>query len=243
MINHQYHCIFVHIPKTAGKSIHRFFGMKWQNHKDLFQYARELEPQVFATYFKFAIVRNPWERILSEYNFQKKKKTNSPGSDKLFAEDDGGRTRRFREWVEAALGNPFHYEPVRWGGEVSEGIHRWSPQVDWISLGGKIGVDRVLRMENLQNDFEEVRQVVGKPSGALPCRNWKFHLHYSHYYDEATKRLVGDYYAKDIEAFGYRYESRKADLAWVMLDNVGTRVKSVSSNALSACVRGKLSME
>src|SRR5580700_6489166 len=31
MINHHYRCIFVHIPKTAGKSINRFFGMEWQS--------------------------------------------------------------------------------------------------------------------------------------------------------------------------------------------------------------------
>ncbi len=242
MINHQYRCIFVHIPKTAGKSINRFFGMRWQNHKDLFRYAEELEPRVFAGYFKFAIVRNPWDRMLSEYNFQKKKKY-FPDNEKLFAEDDGGHIRKFREWVETALRDPFHYAPCRWGGEVSEGIHRWSPQVDWISLNGKIAVDRVLRMENLQDDFEDVGRLLGRPSEKLPCRNWKFHLHYSHYYDEATKRLVADYYAKDIEAFGYRFESRKADIGWVILEKLGTRLKSVSSNALSACFNGKLSVK
>jgi hypothetical protein len=242
MINHQYRCIFVHIPKTAGKSVNRFFGMEWQNHKDLFRYARELEPQAFANYFKFAIVRNPWERILSDYIFQRKKK-DSPNNEKLFAVDDAGHTRRFREWVEATLSNPFRYEPSRWGAEVSEGIHRWSPQVDWISLNGKIAVDRVLRMENLQKDFEDVRRVLGKASEKLPCRNWKFHLHYSHYYDEATQRLVGDYYAKDIAAFGYRYESRKADIRWVMLERLTTRVKSVSRNTLSACTNGILSIK
>jgi Sulfotransferase family len=238
MINHQYRCIFIHIPKTAGKSITSFFGMKWQNHKDLARYAKELDSQIFADYFKFAVVRNPWDRMLSEYNFQRKK--NSLRKEKLFALDDAGHARSFREWVEAALRDPFHYEPRRWGGEVTEGIHRWSPQVDWISLNGQIAVDRVLRMENLENDFEDVRRLLGKPAEGLPCRNWKFHLHYSHYYDESTKRLVGDYYARDIEAFGYRYGSRKADIGWATLERCRTRLKSVSSNALSAWMQGKL---
>lgn len=241
MINHQYHCVFVHIPKTAGKSINRFFGMEWQKHKDLSRYANELEPQVFARYFKFAIVRNPWDRLLSDYNFQKKK--NAPANQKLFAVDDRGQSRRFRDWVETALFKPDHYEPRRWGAEVSPGIHRWSPQVDWISLDGKIAVDCVLRLERLQKDFEKVCRVLGRPSGELPCRNWKFHLHYSHYYDEATQRLVGDYYAKDIEAFGYRFEARKTDLRWVMLEKLATRWKSVARNALDGCGDGSLSKE
>ena len=238
MINHQYRCVFVHIPKTAGKSIQRFFGMEWQKHKDLSRYAEELERQLFESYFKFAVVRNPWDRILSDYNFQKKKKSNP--DDKLFALDDRGRTRKFAEWVETALSKPFHYEARRWGGEVSPGIHRWSPQLDWISLNGKIAVDCVLRMESLQEDFQGVLRILGQPSEELPCRNWKFHAHYSHYYDEGTKKMVGDYYAKDIEAFGYRFESRKAEIRWAMLEKLATRLKSVAKNALSARARGRL---
>jgi hypothetical protein len=88
---------------------------------------------------------------------------------------------------------------------------RWSPQVDWISLNGNIAVDAVLKMENLEKDFENVRWLLGLPSGGLPCRNWKFHMHYSYYYDKATRRLVGEYYERDIAAFDYRFESRKAD--------------------------------
>ena len=227
MINHQRRCIFVHIPKTAGKSINRLFGMEWQKHKDLSCYAKELSPQVFTNYFKFAIVRNPWDRMLSDYNFQKRK--NSPHNEKLFALDECGQTRRFREWVEAVFSDPFHYEPRHWGGEVSPGMHRWSPQVDWISLNGKIAVDRVLRMESLQKGFEDVRRIIDGQLGELPCRNWKFHLHYSNYYDDATQRLVGGYYAKDIAAFGYRYESRKSDIPWLICEKLGPRLKSIAS--------------
>jgi len=228
MINHQFRCIFVHIPKTAGKSINRFFRMEWQKHKDLSRYSRELQPQLFSNYFKFAIVRNPWDRILSDYNFQKKK--SGTANEKLFAVDHEGKTRTFREWLYAVLSNPFFYEARQWGAEVSAEIHRWSPQVDWISLNGKIGVDTVLRMENLETDFENMCRMLGWPSGKLPCRNWKFHMHYSHYYDEVTQRLVEDYYAKDIAAFGYRFESRKMDVKWLILEKFGTRLNSVISN-------------
>ena len=115
----------------------------------------------------------------------------------------------------------------------------------WIGSAwtGKIAVDCVLRLERLQKDFEKVCRVLGRPLGELPCRNWKFHLHYSHYYDEATQRLVGDYYAKDIEAFGYRFEARKTDLRWVMLEKLATRWKSVARNALDGCGDGSLSDE
>jgi Sulfotransferase family len=203
--------------------------MEWQKHKDLSRYAQELQPQLFSSYFKFAIVRNPWDRILSDYIFQRKKK--APTNEKLFAVDDRGRIRSFREWLDSVFANPFYYESRHWGAEVSPGIHRWSPQVDWICLNGNIAVDAVLKMENLKKDFENVRSLLGRPSGGLPCRNWKFHRHYSHYYDEATRRLVGEYYERDIAAFGYRFESRKSDFQWIVLEKVGTRLTSVLRNA------------
>lgn len=206
MINHAHRCIYVHIPKTAGNSINRAFGSDWENHKDLRGYAAELAPANFAHYHKFAIVRNPWERIFSDYNYQKKK--SRARDSKLFLFDETGRQRLFREWVRATLADPHRYEPRSWGGEVSPGIHRWSPQVDWISLDGKIAVDRILRLERLAEDFPILCKDVGLPPVKLPCRNRRLHWHYSWYYDAETRDRVAAYYAKDIEAFGYRFDSR-----------------------------------
>jgi hypothetical protein len=40
VIDHRYRCIFVHIPKTAGSSVQRLFGLDWHNHKDIGRFAR-----------------------------------------------------------------------------------------------------------------------------------------------------------------------------------------------------------
>jgi hypothetical protein len=185
MLVHEYRCIFVHIPKTGGKSTQRFFGTHWQDHKDIFRYAQELDPRTFESYHKFGIVRNPWDRVISDYIYQKKKR--SPRSARLCVEDERGNTRTFREWLEAVLADPYRFEPTQWGARVSQGIHRWSPQVDWIIIDGKISVDCVLRMENLQKDFAELGSSLGLPSRQLPCRNWRFHAHYSYYHDGSTE--------------------------------------------------------
>ena len=203
MINHALRCIFVHIPKTAGNSVNRALGIDWQDHKDLARYAAELSPEVFARYYKFAIVRNPWERIFSDYNFQRKK--SRQGAAKLFVRTESGERRHFRAWLEAALAEPDHYLPATWGGEVSSGIHRWSPQVDWITVNGRITVDAILRMENLPDDFYEVCTALGLPPIRLPHRNRRFHWPYSWYYDGDSRRLVADYYRRDIDTFGYRF--------------------------------------
>ena len=80
VICHSKKCIFIHIPKTAGTSIEQFIRNKGKNYLELIgvQYNRSLHhltaheikkmyPYQFNIYYKFAIIRNPYDRLLSEY--------------------------------------------------------------------------------------------------------------------------------------------------------------------------------
>lgn len=92
-IHHKYKILFIHIPKTGGSSIETFFNMtKIENlyygneigELDGVRYALQhmtafhlkyldLASKYFDDYFKFAFVRNPYERVLSEYFGQDKR--------------------------------------------------------------------------------------------------------------------------------------------------------------------------
>lgn len=197
-------CLFIHIPKVAGNSIMQALGTRWENHQDLARYRDELGVETLETLFKFAFVRNPWDRILSEYNFQKRKHQR-PDTVRLFLHKEDGTVRTFAEWVGHALAHPEEHGPKEWAGKISGHIHRLSPQVDWISLDGGIAVDFVGRLENLQADFDIVCDRLKIPRRKLKKKNWKFHWHYSRYFDGQTRDLVADYYRQDIETFGYRF--------------------------------------
>jgi chondroitin 4-sulfotransferase 11 len=212
MISHPFRCISIHIPKAAGNSVNRVFGVDWQDHKDLARYQAELPAGIFDGYFKFAVVRNPWDRLLSDYNYQRRK--SRPADSKLHLFDANGRRREFAAWIEAAFTETSRYPASHWGGEVSPGIHRFSPQLDWISLAGGVAVDFVARFEHLDEDFAVIRRTLGLEQTTLPRRNPRFHFHYSRYYDDAMRDRVGQYYARDIAAFGYAFEDRKFRLAW-----------------------------
>ena len=212
MISHEHRCLFVHIPKNAGNSVNRVFGFGWQDHKDLARYHAELPSTAFHDYFKFAVVRNPWDRLFSDYNYQLKK--SRPNDSKLFLFDERGRQRSFSEWVESALGEPERYAPANWGGEVSPGIHRFSPQVDWISIDGVRRLDFVARLESLDQDFRVICRHLGMKRRRLPRRNGRFHFHYSRYYDSPTRERVARYYARDIATFRYEFEERTFSLAF-----------------------------
>lgn len=212
MISHPFRCISVHIPKAAGNSVNQAFGIGWQDHKDITRYQAEIPPAIFAAYFKFAVVRNPWDRLLSDYNYQVRK--SRPADSKLHLFDERGARRNFAAWTEAALTETAKYPAASWGGEVSAGIHRFSPQLDWISLAGTPAVDFIARFEHIDADFRVISRAVGLEQKELPKRNPRFHFHYSRYYDDATRDRVGQYYATDIAAFGYKFEDRKFRLSW-----------------------------
>ena len=203
MISHRYRCLSVHIPKTGGNSINRVFGIDWQDHKDLARYREKLGEERFRAYFKFAVVRNPWERLLSDYNYQVRK--SRPGSTRLLVHDAAGRGG-LRGVGAAGARAGGGLPPAGLGGRRLRGDPPFQPSDRLADRGWPAGVDHVARLETIDADMRHILQHLGLPGGRIPRRNRRFHLHYAWYYDEPTRELVARYYADDVVAFGYRFE-------------------------------------
>lgn len=61
--------IFVHIPKTAGRSICAALDKNYRReHKTISEYSKELGLGVLSR-FKFTCIRNPWDRAVSWWAF------------------------------------------------------------------------------------------------------------------------------------------------------------------------------
>ena len=195
MISHENKFIFVHINKCAGHSIEevlRKFGgfymfsrkqskTRRRHHIMARQYSKT---EYWSEYFKFSIVRNPWDKECSDFHYHNKL-----------------RQQKNQPLIESFK----HYFQLR--EHKLNRLSFWhSNQLGWLySDNKKMEMNFVGRFENLQEDFNTIFDKIGIPRQELPQKNKTKHKHYTEYYDDETKQIVAEKYAKDIEYFGYKF--------------------------------------
>ena len=204
MISHKYEFIFTKISKTASDTIQFILPQENSAHLGHWHLIDDIDERT-KDYFKFTIVRNPWDRLVSFYAFCIKM-SRTPAYNIL---------EKFKDFVLDST-NKYHVG-AKWckhspalekllSTERTKVRRRLESQLDWISDDdGKILVDFIGRFENLQEDLDIVCDKIGIPKQQLPHKNKTKHKHYTEYYDDETREIVAEKYAKDIEYFGYEF--------------------------------------
>jgi hypothetical protein len=67
-------------------------------------------------------------------------------------------------------------------------------------------LDMVVRYEALQEGFDKICDLIERPSKILGREESRERLHYSVYYNDTTRRKVGDLFRKDIDDYQYFFE-------------------------------------
>lgn len=190
--------IFIHVPRTAGTSVTRALNRKRLRHYPISRYAA-FDRDRFRRYFKFAFVRNPWDRMLSAYAHLRR----DPDDPARFPDTIWGQKhvtphRDFEAFV-LALRQP----SVR--RTVMSYIH-FRPQLTWLTLPGstRVEMDFVGRFERLPDDFAIVAERLGAEAD-LPRFNASSRGSYKDAYTDEMHNIVGELYAADIAAFDYRF--------------------------------------
>jgi hypothetical protein len=151
--------------------------------------------------FKFLIVRNPYDRVLSGY------------LSKVVAREEEGRRPKSRPWrgSGATLADGASFEQfcryLAEGGLYTN--YHWAPQSDFLTFA-LANYDFVGRLETIGRDFRELsRRIKGPGFEAAMVEEDPLHAtgassKRSRYYTPALYALVYDIYRQDFDSFGYQ---------------------------------------
>jgi hypothetical protein len=205
--------LFVHIDKSAGSNIQHAFrpfappvrpqrwrrkltllgqlnrrgglyrALEWPEHAPIEIPRRCLPPAMFDGMFKFAFVRNPWDRLVSRHAYLMRKTAHPRHA---FVKQLG------------SFGTYLDWEIAR--GKMQQHTYVTGPD-------GRLLTDFIGYYERLADDFAEAARRVGVPA-TLPPPNHSPHRDYREYYDARTRERVARAFARDIELFGYSFDGR-----------------------------------
>lgn len=186
--------IFVHVPKAAGTSIHNsLFGrLAGFGHSTAERYLSIYGPLDYFSAFKFAFVRNPYDRFISSYEYLKQGGNNS--NDSRFYEDYMKSYASFDDFVLNGFAK---------SSAIQKHIH-FRKQSDFLYSGKKCLVDFVGRFENLEKDYIYIKSIVGSESDLkFVNKSNGRNSDQSYLQNEASKKIIADFYKLDFENFGY----------------------------------------
>jgi sulfotransferase famil protein len=206
IISNTHKFIFVAVPKTGTHAVRRalrehlgpedmeqvaLFVKKQlpmpelarlqHGHLSLQQVRPYLTPEQFGSYFKFAFVRNPFDRFVSYCAFMTR-------TGDAFQRDPKSVMRHILFTVRP-------YQHIL-----------FQPQHSLVvGADGQLLADYVGRVEQMQESYDEACERIGIPTQPLESVNASQRGHYRDYYDQQLIDGVAKLYARDLELFGYEF--------------------------------------
>lgn len=188
--------LFIHIPKNAGYSISQaLYGRQvWHNTA---LYLREADPVFFERSVSFAVVRNPWDRTVSAYEYYRGGGTSLAPVGISLAEPV---LQSFENFVRFLVANSEQLNVL------DEAV--WEQNLFVNDGDGNCIVDFLGRFEDLPG-LETLlleKRILRAPFQHLNASGDRAHKDYRNYYK--TPALVDDVarcYRRDIDQFGYRF--------------------------------------
>jgi hypothetical protein len=187
MIDHERKLLFIHIARTGGTSVETaLVGSDWwkidpgSKHISASQARAYYGEKIWRSYTRFAIVRNPWDRLVSMWvtawwwGATTHLKGREPGS--------------FHQFLTTLQPHPHEFYRSLFYHEILDEL-----------------LDAVLRFENLNSEFEQLLKDAGCESVQLPHVESRNRDEYSTYYDDVAREWVASQYAVDIAAYGYTF--------------------------------------
>ncbi len=195
-ISHQHRFIWYRVAKVGTRSLLRAFddaGVALDARHPMNVY---YSPADYQQYFKFAFVRNPWDRVVSCWYNKVKQRHIKP-------EQGVVRWHGLGEELLQDLDHFPRFVDYISGWDLTQGDPHLRLQTCLIDLDQ---VDFVGRFENYAEDVNHIftRLNVAPPSLHTANKS-RGRESYRQYYDAQTAAVIADLYSRDVSVFGYEF--------------------------------------
>jgi len=192
MISHQHQFIFIHASRVGGSSIERLAGVSItkdprtahtgntdfpEKHAG-FEYYRIRYPAYFDQYFKFTVIRNPYDRLISAWLWIKMVMQGK--SEMTLGEFIQSRPPAF------AFSNFLRLNAM----SLTESVETF---------------DFVGRFETLEQDIKHICEQTGMDARLLQHTNKIEKNYYREYYSQSDRQAAELLLGKDADFFGYSF--------------------------------------
>ncbi len=194
-----------HISSRYTKELHE--TMKCNDDHEGNEHARwrDWKETIRENHTAFAFVRNPWSRVVSRYEFARKV---------IYQEKDSGHYGK-EEYIDCSSFEAFLETRNEWGNKEffwHRAIRGWYPAFDYVSdENGNVRCD-ILRFEKYGDDIKKYMNVSFDPEARNVTGYWQ--STYKEYYNKQTIQIVADWYQKDIDHWGFDFDSAAKKNYW-----------------------------
>lgn len=161
---------------------------------------RDLNPELLNKYTSFAIVRNPWARVVSRFMFAKK----------VIYEEETSDHYGDKNYADVSSFEAFLEERHKWGNKKymwHRAIRGWYPALDHVSdLENEVQCD-IIRLEHFNNELPRYLRM-NYLKGDIERRNVTgYKQDYKSFYNKKTIQIIADWYSRDIDYWGFDFDS------------------------------------
>ena len=189
--------LFVHVQRTGGTALGSLLLKRLPDAKSVgrphgtMTEAKSLLGDDFATYFKFAFVRNPWDRVVSWWTLLREGSARGGSVPHRMTETLDAYLRVCRDAAAAATDGPLPFP---------------SQQMDLLTdHDGLILADRLGRYERYAEDTRSICEHLNLTIEEIDRAGATRHGPYRDYYNAETRAAVAELYPRDVRELGYEF--------------------------------------
>ena len=216
IISHKHKFIFIHTNKCAGTSIEvslaptcdtddiigpvtlenlpadykhpeNYDKNRFYDTMSAVEIKDNISLECWKKYFKFSVIRNPWDRMISAWHWQSRN-------------------------ISPDIWPDISHELLPYANPLDRFLNTESLKPISISkqleVDGKLCTDYLIKYENLNQDYKKVCDTLKIKPTELPMAKGGFRkksIPYWEFYNDKTKKIIDIKYKDDIENFGYKF--------------------------------------